>query len=351
MTREKPFGYVKVGEGKQRHLEINEEEAKVVRIVFDLFVRDVPLYKIKEKAYELGFDRKGNMAVDRVLANPVYAGLVRVEAFKDLPGGLFPAIHEAIIDKTTWQMAQSKMKKEDKVKVTVDDAIPLRGVLKCHCGAPLTGAPSRGKSGKYFYYYKCKHPKHNNISAIKGHEQFLNACDLMSISQTNIKEIRNGCHSSIELEMKANNKKVVEKKKELDEVQQKLKKVEEKWFKDEINKDTYDRWYPVYSKQIFNLEAAIERLSIDQGKVFEILDSNLDMLSDMRYVFTKSDTLQKREFINMVFNKNLYYQNGIYRTPTMMDMLSHNASKMEEKGYLIYQKKRDTFSSIPQSGR
>ena len=112
----------------------------------------------------------------------------------------------------------------------------------------------------------------------------------------------------------------------------------------------YDRWYPVYSSQILNLEAAIERLGINQGKVFEVLDTNLDMLSDMRYVYTESDTLQKREFVNIVFNKNLYYQNGIYRTPTMIDMLSHNASKMEEKGYLIYQKKRDAFSSIPQSG-
>jgi DNA invertase Pin-like site-specific DNA recombinase len=149
LTREKPFGYSKVGEGKERHLEINEEEAKVVRLVYDMFLRDVPLYKIKEKAYELGFDRKGNMAVDRVLANPVYAGLVRVEAFKDLPGGLFPAIHEAIIDKSSWQMVQGTMKKEDKVKVVVDDEIPLRGVLKCHCGVPLTGAPSRGKSDQY----------------------------------------------------------------------------------------------------------------------------------------------------------------------------------------------------------
>ena len=351
LTRGKPFGYCKVGEGKERHLEINEEEAKLVRIVYDMFLRDVPLYKIKEKAYELGFDRKGNMAVDRVLANPVYAGLVRVEAFKDLPGGLFPAIHEAIIDKSSWQMVQGKMKKEDKVKVVVDDDIPLRGVLKCHCGVPLTGAPSRGKSGKYFYYYKCKHSKHNNISAIKAHEQFLNACDLMSISETNIKGIRNNCYSTIELEMKVNKKKAVDKKHELDEVKQKLNTVEEKWFKDEINKDTYDRWYPVYSGQILSLEAAIERLSANQGKVFQVLDTNLDMLSDMRYVYTKSDTLQKREFVNMVFNKNLYYEKGIYRTPTMMDMLSHNASKMEEKGYLIYQKKRDTCSSIPQSGR
>ena len=100
------------------------------------------------------------------------------------------------------------MKKVDKVKVVIDDEIPLRGVVKCHCGTPLTGAPSRGKSGKYFYYYKCKHSKHNNISAVKAHEQFLNVCDLMSVPERQIKEIRDGSYASIEQEVKANKKKV-----------------------------------------------------------------------------------------------------------------------------------------------
>jgi len=81
------------------------------------------------------------------------------------------------------------------------------------------------------------------------------------------------------------------------------------------------------------------------------LDSNLDLLGDIRHIYTKSDVLQKRQFVNMVFDGNLYYEKGIYRTPTMLDLLSHNASKMEKKGYLIYQKKRDNLQIIPQSGR
>jgi site-specific DNA recombinase len=351
LTREKPFGYSKVGEGKQRHLEVNEVEAKIVKTIYDMYLRDVPLYKIREMAYQSGFDRKGNMAIDRVLANPVYAGLVRVEPFKDLPGGLFPAIHEPIVDKTTWTMVQSKMKKADKVKVVIDDEIPLRGVVKCHCGSPLTGAPSRGKSGKYFYYYKCKHSKHNNISAIKAHDQFLNVCDLMSVSERQIKAIRNGCYTSLEQEVKTNNKKSADKKQELEEIQQRLNVVEEKWFKDEINRDTYERWYSTYSDHILTLTAAIERLSPNQGKAFEILDRNLDLLGDIRHIYTKSGTLQKREFVNMVFDGNLYYQEGIYRTPTMLDMFSHNASKMEEKGCLVYKKERENLSVIPHSGR
>ncbi|REG97999.1 hypothetical protein C8P67_108165 [Flavobacterium aquicola] len=49
--------------------------------------------------------------------------------------------------------------------------------------------------------------------------------------------------------------------------------------------------------------------------------------------------LQKHEFVNMVFDGNLYYEQGIYRTPAVLDIFSHNASKMEERGYLIYKKR------------
>jgi hypothetical protein len=52
----------------------------------------------------------------------------------------------------------------------------------------------------------------------------------------------------------------------------------------------------------------------------------------------------------MVFDKNLYYEKGVYRTPTMPSIFSHNQLLMKDKGYLIYEKKRDDFSIIPSSG-
>ena len=344
-----PFGYKKEGERKERQLVVNEPEAKIVKFIFDAYLRDVPLYKIKEKAYELGFDRKGNMAIERVLSNPVLAGLLYVEAYKEYPGGFFPAIHEPIIDMTTWQMVQSKMKKPEKIRTVLDDEIPLRGILKCHCGNPLSGAPSRGKSGKYFYYYKCRFSKHNNISAIKAHDQFMGVCELMSLTGSKVKEIRNGCKSAIQIEMEGNKKKIKEKSQQLEDVHEKLFSVEEKWIKNEINRDTYDRWYSTYNHSIINLKGAIERLSKDQGKAFDILNKHLNLLTDIRYVYAQADTVHKREFVSMVFDNNLYYQDGIYRTPTMMDMFSHNSLLMKEKGCLIYEKKRDNLAIIPPS--
>lgn len=301
-----PFGYRKQGDRKERRLVVDEKEAKIVRFIFDAYLRDVPLYKIKEKAYELGFNRKGNMAIERVLSNPVHAGLLYVEAYKEYPGGFFPGIHEPIIDMTTWQMIQSKLKKPHKIRTVLDDEIPLRGILKCHCNNPLSGAPSRGKSGKYYYYYKCRFPKHNNISAIKAHDQFLGACELMSLTENKVNEIRNGCRSAINMEMEGNKKKIKEKAQQLEDVQQRLYSVEEKWIKNEINRDTYDRWYSTYNQSVINLKGAVERLSKDQGKAFGILNKHLNLLTDMRYVYTQADTMQKREFVSMVFDNNLY---------------------------------------------
>jgi DNA invertase Pin-like site-specific DNA recombinase/uncharacterized protein Veg len=313
-----PFGYRKEGERKERRLVIEETEAKIVRFIYDAYLRDTPLYLIKEQAQKLGFLTRGNMAIERVLKNPTYAGLLKVEAYKDYAGGLFDGIHEPIIDKTTWMMVQEKMKRPEKTRTIIDDEIPLRGVLKCHCGNPLSGAPSRGKSGRYYHYYKCRYAKHNNISAIKAHNQFLEACALMSLPSTRVKKIRTVTKSSLDIEMESNRKKAIEKKSQLQEVEEKLFSVEEKWIKNEINKDTYDRWYSIYNNEILNLKGAIERLSNDKSKAFSILEDNMKLLTDMRHVYTVSDTLQKREFVKMVFDNNLYYENGIYRTPTML---------------------------------
>lgn len=345
-----PFGYSKHGEGKDRRLVIEEGEAKIVRFMYDAYLRDTPLYKIKEKAYALGFTTKGNTAVERVLANPVYAGMLKVQAYKEYPGGLFPAVHEAIIDTATWQMVQAKIKKPEQTRTVLDEALPLRGILKCHCGNYLTGAPSRSKSGRYFYYYKCKVARHNNISAIKAHQQFLQVCELMSLSKATVDEIKDASIRSIDESLKSNKEIIIEKKAVLEETQEKMFSLEEKWIKNEISKDTYERWHSTYNNMVINCKGAIERLSKVENRAYVILHKNLHMLTDLKQIYSEADLVQKREFVKLVFDSNLYYQEGIYRTPTMLSFLTHNRLKMKEKGLLEFKKKRDDFAIIPPSG-
>ena len=63
---------------------------------------------------------------------------------------------------------------------------------------------------------------------------------------------------------------------------------------------------------------------------FKILEKKLNQLTDMKFVYSKASTLQKRGFVKIVFDSNIYYENGIYRTPTMIDLFSINHFKIKE---------------------
>jgi hypothetical protein len=45
--------------------------------------------------------------------------------------------------------------------------------------------------------------------------------------------------------------------------------------------------------------------------------------TDLKFVHIHADTLDKREFVKVVFGGNLYYQDSIYRTSAM-----HNGSRV-----------------------
>jgi site-specific DNA recombinase len=345
-----PFGYFKTGERKERHLEINKREAEIVSYIYDSYLNGVPIYKIVEKAREMGFDRFSNVAIQRVLSSPIYAGIQYVKPFKEYPGGIFKAQHEAIIDYITWQNVQEKLKKIDKPKVVVEDNLPLRGVLKCRCGKALTGAPSRNKVGKYYYYYLCNKTGHLNLSAIKAHAQLEQVLELMSLPDKIINGIKEASMAAINLRIKNNKSLVAEKESELAKEEAKLHSIEEKWITNQINHDSYQKWYDIINKNRMLLSESINRLNSDQEKVYKVLFKNLEYLKDLKYVYSQADTTEKQELIRLVFNNNLYYEKGVYRRPSMIEELSDNSLIMRDKNLLIYEKKRENFSIPPLSG-
>ncbi|PYF68392.1 recombinase family protein [Pedobacter nutrimenti] len=338
LHRTPPFGYRKNGIGKKSHLVIHEDEAKIVRFIYENYLHGMPLYVIKKEVHDMGFNRKSNMAVENILRNPVYAGLLKVEPFKEFPGGLFPGIHEPLIDKETWRAIQSKINKPIKERVILDEELPLRGVLKCHCGNPLTGAPSRSKTGRYFYYYKCRLSKHNNISAIKAHEQLLATLSLMRLPEQIINEIIKHCQAHINKGLRSNRLKIITQQELVFEIEKKLSAVEEKWIMNEISKDSFEKWYSEYSNKLNSLRESIEKLKYQVDKAINILEQNLDLLVDMKHIYKQAALLQKRELIRMIFDDNLYYENGIYKTPTLISALQHHFLFRKEGGYLLYEK-------------
>lgn len=345
-----PFGYRKEGDGKAKHLVPHPEEALVVKYIFDAYIKSTPLTIIYQNARKMGLKQSGHMTVQRILNQPLYIGMQDVKPFKSYPGGLFPANHEPILDLATWEMAQIKLKKPLKEKVVVADELPLRGVLRCHCGIHLTGAPSRGKLGKYYYYYKCRESGHMNLSAKIAHEKMEEIQQLMSLPSDVLRDIREKSDEQFEQKIISDKVLLTAKRRELADEENKLESIEEKWITNQINKDTYDRWYRTISAKKISLSASIQLLTQDQNIVYKIIQKNLDKLEDLGHIYKNISVLDKQEMLRQEFDSNLYYQEGMYRTPTMLDFLSHNSQIMRDKGLLDLQEKTGKLSVPPSCG-
>jgi site-specific DNA recombinase len=102
--------------------------------------------------------------------------------------------------------------------------------------------------------------------------------------------------------------------------------------------------------EIDTLKKDIARLGKQETHLFSILDKHISLITDIRGMYESADTICKQEFVKLGFDNNLYYENGIYRTPTMLDCLSRNYLKMKDKGLLVFDKKRDFQSEIPSGG-
>lgn len=187
-----PFGYSL--DSKTSTLIVDPEEAEIVKIVYDQFVKsDMGMDRIASYLNDHGYTKKRNREreityftrplIKRILDNPVYTGKiaygrikpekvkgsrdeyrrVQAEEFLTVDGK-----HEAIISEDLWNEAQAKRKKTglkwNKTHSLEHEHI-LSGLLKCPvCGSGLVGTVRRHHykaTGGYkdTFYYRCTNRK------------------------------------------------------------------------------------------------------------------------------------------------------------------------------------------------
>ena len=191
-----PYGY-KLVEG---YLEIAEDEAEVIRIIYDKYV-NTTMGATAVAAYlnEHGYEKKKrqNNTLDMfsahfiksVLDNPIYCGKLaygrrknekvagtrnQYHIVKQEEYPVYDGVHEAIVSEELWQLAQKKRQetgvKSEKIYNLEHENI-LSGILRCPvCGAAMYGNVNRKKKKdgtlyKDYYYYACKHR-----TTVNGHK-------------------------------------------------------------------------------------------------------------------------------------------------------------------------------------
>lgn len=171
---------------------IAEDEAEVIRIIYDKFVNTtMGAAAIANYLNEHGYVKKERQSktldmfsahfIKRVLGNLIYCGKLAYGRRKNekIAGTrnqypivkqdkylIYDGVHEAIISEELWQLAQRKRRemgiKTEKIYNLEHENI-LSGILRCPvCGAAMYGNINRKKKKdgtlyKDYYYYACKH--------------------------------------------------------------------------------------------------------------------------------------------------------------------------------------------------
>ena len=148
-----PFGYTT---DENRCFVIDEDEAQVVRMIYDMYLRGNNVAEIRRKLTSLGYtSRVGRpfaySSLKRILTNEAYTGTYKAVGVR-IEGNI-----PAIISKETFAMAQIKVKKTKELKGRMaKDIYLLSGKLYCgKCDRLMSGASGRSHTGKAHHYYRC----------------------------------------------------------------------------------------------------------------------------------------------------------------------------------------------------
>lgn len=157
-----PFGYKKIKVGKDHTLEIVEEDAEIVRLIFNMYTKEgLTRGIIANRLTEMGIkpptgDRWNKDTIRFITRNRHYIGLVvfnRVKATTVIENGekivkrlaqpedevlTAKGLHPAIIDMETWEAAQKLIARHPRVKHEHPLKNPLSTMLVCgKCGKAM----------------------------------------------------------------------------------------------------------------------------------------------------------------------------------------------------------------------
>lgn len=168
-----------------KFLVINNDEAILVRKIFDYAEQDMGLKAITRRLNEMGYKTKkgkpfSTYSIKTILNNPIYIGKIRFNQLEDWSEKrrsgknadyiLVDGVHEPIISKEQWDNVQRIIQKRSYKPVRSKTPFILSGLIKCpQCGAGMVAGRSKGAAGKSYRYYICGQFHNKGKSVCSSH--------------------------------------------------------------------------------------------------------------------------------------------------------------------------------------
>lgn len=299
-----PYGYKKIKIGKDHTLEIIEEEAEVVRLVFDLYVNEgLTPYRIAQRLNDMNIkaprgEKWVKDTIRVVLRNRHYIGKVVFNKIKQttvIENGekkmkrlsqdedvviVAEGKQPAIIDMATWEAAQKLVARHPREKHTYELKNPLGSVLVCgKCGRAMAQHPYKHAEDRYECRTKPRCYKSVKVSELE--DAVITALETAELPELQLK-VKNGDGKAVKIQQR-----LLEKlEKQMAEYHAQEDKQYEFLETGRYTQDVFDRRNAVLrdkmedcQKQIYQAKAAMPK-DVDYEERVVALQNAIDMLKD-----------------------------------------------------------------------
>lgn len=332
-----PFGYINGRDDKGFSLlKIDEAKAPIIRFIYDQFLKGAGIEEVRRAAEKKGYSNKGNSAIQRVLTNPVYAGLILVPAAGDQPSKIINGLHEPIIKESDYWEVQQILSPR-KFTPQKREEVPLRGILRCqYCSKLLTAAPSKGRMGKYYWYYFCNEHRKENFSAVKVHELFDRILNYISIKEPEFSKLKNRITSLIQNLIDSQTKELMKLNLQISKLNQSIVDIEKRFLIGGIvSEKTFQQMITEKRMLIADLENRKEMHSQNAGDYLTRLDVILNGASSVRTIYEGHNLIGKQRFIRQIFGEKIYYTRTGVRTLYLHPVFAINKKAFNELPLVI----------------
>lgn len=340
-----PRGYKNERDSQNKPiLTIDDDKAKLIRQIFNLYLTGMPLAEIKEKMKSTDLLLTANGAIASILRNHVYAGLIKVPSYYDEPERLVKGLHQGLVSEEAFYTVQNMLNGKKQVHTTYNEAVPLRGILRCQCGRIMTAGNSKGRTNYYWYYYCQDHKINFNSNRIHGQilEVLYNLKMDDNLIERTIEKLK--VKFKARFTFRANERKA--KQAELNKVNEKIESVELKYICNDLDVISYRKWHPKLLAERANIIKEIEMMKMPNLEKIEHLVNNI---GDLCGTYENSNIYRKQSIIKMLFGENLTYEKGIYRTTFLNPLFASKALILKEKQLLEIQETASNNGKNPLS--
>ena len=311
-----PFGYTNAnpGKGKTPNFVITKEGKLLKQAFLWKANSNMSHVDIAKKLQKKGLNINDKRLSD-LFRNPFYCGLI-VNSL--IPGEIIEGLHPPLISREVFLKIHNLLNAGAETrKYSFDDEnLPLKTFLKSTvCGTPYTGFVVK-KKGLYYYKNRRKGSKENR-SAKKLHQEFLELLKTYTLKDEKfiapLKEMLHYTFVSMNKEAIEDSERLT---KEVNAIELKLDRLEERYVFEEINKSQYDKFRTKLLTEVSEKKKNLTHNTFDSSNLKKAIDRALKYALNLPLLWSSGDIETKRKLQYMVFPDGLGYDFNNKRVQT-----------------------------------